>query len=156
VSGAVVTTTPTNGTCGVTTFVSSTTLTVNCTLGVAGTSATALLVTNPDGGSATSATILAAATPPPVVTPPVVFHVSGAHGYAVPGKTVHMTISGTGFYGQPRITSTAAGTRVTVSKDSGHLLTINVTTKAGTKHRTYTFTIRLANGKAGKANYSVR
>jgi hypothetical protein len=68
---------------------------------------------------------------------------------------VTLTISGTGFYGQPKITSSAAGTKAKVSKDSGKLLTVRVTTKSTTKPRKYTFTVRLANGKQGRANYSV-
>ncbi|HEV3267913.1 MAG TPA: IPT/TIG domain-containing protein [Acidimicrobiales bacterium] len=139
-----------DGTCGAATVVSATSITVSCTLGALQTTPVSLVVTNVDGGSATSAPVLTPSSTPP---PPAPFRVTGAHGHAVPGKTVTMTISGSGFYGQPRITSTAAGTRVTVSKDSGHLLTIRVTTKAGTKHRSYTFTIRLANGKTGRANY---
>jgi hypothetical protein len=83
------------------------------------------------------------------------FHVTGAHGTAIAGKTSTLTISGTGFYGQPRITSTAAGTKVGVTKDTGKLLTIRVTTKAGVAGE-HTFTITLANGKSGKANYSIK
>jgi hypothetical protein len=150
-TGAVVSATS-DGTCGAATVVSATSITASCTFGPASSTAVSLVVTNVDGGSATSAIVLPAVTS----KPPVAFRVTGAHGYAVPGRTVHMTISGTGFYGQPRITSSAAGTRVRVSGDTGHLLTILVTTKAGTKHRSYTFTIRLANGKTGRANYSVR
>ncbi|MHB8379789.1 MAG: beta strand repeat-containing protein [Acidimicrobiales bacterium] len=151
-AGAVVNATS-NATCGTTTVVSATSITVSCTFGVAQTTGTSLVVTNVDGGSATSAVVLPASSGP---KPPAAFRVIGAHGYAVPGRTVHMTISGTGFYGQPRITSSAAGTRVGVSKDSGHVLVLRVTTKAGTRHGKYTFTIRLANGKTGRANYSVR
>jgi hypothetical protein len=152
-TGAVVSATS-NATCGTTTVVSATSITVSCTFGIAQSTSSSLVVTNPDGGSATSAVVLPAAstTPPPK---PAAFRVTGAHGHAVAGKTVTMTISGTGFFGQPRITSSAAGTRVTVSKDSGHVLTIRVTTPAATKHRSYTFTIRLANGKTGRANYAV-
>ena len=153
-AGAVVTTTPVNGTCGITTVVSSTTLTVACTLGVAGKTATSLLVTNTNGGSVTSAAILPAATPPVVVTTGM--HTTGVHGSAVVGKTVTVTISGTGFYGQPKITSNEAGTRASVSKDSGKLLTVRVTVKAGSRTGEHTFTIRLANGKSAKANYSVK
>jgi hypothetical protein len=149
-TGAVVTATS-DGTCGTATVVSATSITASCTLGALQTTAVSLVVTNVDGGSATSSPVLT----PSVTKPPAPFKVSGAHGHAVPGKTVTMTISGTGFYGQPRITSNAAGTRVTVSKDTGHLLTIRVTTSKTTKKGTHTFTIRLANGKTGKANYSV-
>jgi len=148
-TGAVVTLTPANGTCGVTTVVSSTELTVSCTLGVPAVTATSLVVTNPDGGSATSAAVLAAAAP---VAP--TFHVNSAHGHGVAGRTVTMTISGTGFYGQPKVTSTAAGSKIGVTGDSGTLLTLRVWTKAGVSG-THTFTVTLANGKSGKANYSI-
>jgi hypothetical protein len=140
-----------DGTCGTATVASATSLTVSCTIGEPGTAAVTLSVSNPDGGTATSGTILAAKS----TTAPVTFRVTGAHGVAIAGKTVTMTISGTGFYGQPKITSTAAGTKVGVSKDSGKLLTIRVTTKAGIRGE-HTFTIRLANGKTGKANYAVK
>jgi len=139
-----------DGTCGTATVASATSITVSCTLGAAGSAAVTLSVVNPDGGTATSGTILAAKT-----TTTSSFRVTGAHGTAIAGKTVTMTISGTGFYGQPKITSTAAGTKVGVSKDTGKLLTIRVTTKAGIRGE-HTFTIRLANGKTGKANYAVK
>ena len=149
-TGAIVTLSS-DGTCGTATVASATSITVSCTIGAAGTAAVTLSVVNPDGGTATSGTILAAKTASTTST----FHVTGAHGTAIAGKTVTMTISGTGFYGQPKITSTAAGTKVGVSKDSGKVLTIRVTTKAGIRGE-HTFTIRLANGKSGKANYAVK
>src|ERR1019366_4771443 len=152
-TGANVTAT-TDGTCGSTTVVSATSITVSCTLGALQTTAVSLVVTNVDGGSATSLPVLTpSVTPPPKPKP--TFKVTGVHGHAVVGKTVTLTISGTGFYGQPRITSSAAGTKAKVSKDSGKLLTVRVTTKSTTKPRKYTFTVRLANGKQGRANYSV-
>jgi hypothetical protein len=140
-----------DGTCGTATVASATSITVSCTIGSPGAAAVTLSVVNPDGGRATSGTILAATTTKPATT----FHVTGAHGTAIAGKTVTMTISGTGFYGQPKITSTAVGTKVGVSKDSGKVLTIRVTTKAGIRGE-HTFTIRLANGKTAKANYAVK
>lgn len=152
-AGAVVTLSPANGTCGTATVSALTTLAVTCTLGEPSSVATDLVVTNPDGGSATGTTPVLAAAAPPKVT---AFHVTGAHGTAIIGKTSTLTISGTGFYGQPKITSTEAGTKVGVVKDSGKLLTIHVTTKAGSKAGEHTFTIRLANGKSAKANYAVK
>ena len=139
-----------DGTCGTATVASTTSITVSCTVGAPTTSAVTLSVVNPDGGTATSGTILAA-TKATTTT----FHVTGAHGTAIAGKTVTMTISGTGFYGQPKITSTAAGSKIGVSKDSGKLLTIRVTTKAGISGE-HTFTIKLANGKSAKANYDIK
>jgi hypothetical protein len=148
-TGAVVSLTPGNGTC-VTTFTSSTALSATCTLGSPGVTPTYLVVTNPDGGAATSTTAVLPATG----TTSSAFHITGAHGTAVSGKTSTMTISGTGFYGQPKITSTAAGTKVGVVRDTGKVLTIHVTTKKGIAGE-HTFTVKLANGKSAKVNYKI-
>jgi large repetitive protein len=147
-AGAVVTPSS-DGTCGTATVASATSITVSCTLGAASSTAVTLSVSNLDGGTAVSGTVLGSVAVAPS------FHVTGAHGTAIAGKTSTLTISGTGFYGQPRITSTAAGTKVGVTKDTGKLLTIRVTTKAGVAGE-HTFTITLANGKSGKANYSIK
>ena len=146
-TGAVVTTSPANGTCGPTTLVSATTLTVSCSLGVAGTTATSLLVTNLNGGQATSAAILAAATPAPSATP----HTTGESGNGTAGKTVSIHVSGGGFYGQPKVTSTN-GIKAVVSADSGTELTVRVTVpaKVGGEH---TLTFTEPNGDVFKANF---
>ncbi len=151
-TGAVVTTTPSNGICAAATIASSTSITVSCALGIEQLTATDLTVTNVDGGTATSATVLPAATPAP---PKPAFHVSKVHGAAVSGKTVTLTITGTGFYGQPKIKSSAAGTKAVVSGDTGKALTVHVTTKAG-QSGWHTFTVTLANGKSGKVNYDIK
>jgi len=65
------------------------------------------------------------------VTPaPKATHVNGV---VHTGKTTTVTISGTHFYGQPKITSNAKGTTVHVVKDSGKLLTLKVATKSTTR-----------------------
>jgi hypothetical protein len=148
-TGAVASLSPANGTCS-TTVVSATSITAVCTLGSPGATPTYLVVTNANGGSATSTTAVLPATAPPVAG----FHITGAHGSAKSGKTSTLTISGTGFYGQPKITSNAAGTRVGVSGDTGKLLTIHVTTKKGIAGE-HTFTVTLANGKSAKVNYKI-
>jgi hypothetical protein len=141
-----------DGTCGPAVFATPTstsaTLTATCTIGAAPTAAVSIVVTNVDGGSASSVVLALSAAKP-------AFKVSGAHGTAIAGKTSTLTISGTGFYGQPKITSTAAGTKVGVAKDTGKVLTIHVTTKKGVAGE-HTFTIRLANGKTAKANYLIK
>jgi hypothetical protein len=152
VAGAVTSLSPANGTCGVTTVTSSTTIAATCTLGQPSSVATDLVVTNPDGGSAASTT----AVLPAISTVAPAFHVSGVHGAAVAGKTVTITISGTGFYGQPKITSNAAGSKFAVAKDNGRLLTVHVTTKKGTKAGEHVLTVRLADGKTGKAGYNIK
>ena len=151
-TGAVVSLTA-NGTCGTTTVVSATTVTASCTLGAAGATASYLTVSNTDGGTATSATAVLAAAAPKPPTPVVNLHTTGAHGFAVVGKTVTITITGGGFYGQPTLTSTAPGVKAIVVKDNGKMLTVRVTVRAGAARGWHTFTIRLANGKMAKVNY---
>jgi hypothetical protein len=138
-----------DGTCGAATVASATSITVSCTLGAASTTAVTLSVVNPDGGTATSGTVLAATQPAPS------FHVGAVHGSAVSGKWVTLTVSGTGFYGQPHVTSNAAGSKIGVTADHGTSLTLHVWTKKGISGE-HTFTITLANGKSGKANYSIK
>jgi hypothetical protein len=141
------------GTCGAATVVSATSITVSCTFAAEGTAAVTLLVANADGGSATSAAVLPAATP---VTPKPAFRITGVHGVAVSGKSVNMTFTGTGFYGQPRVTSTAAGTTARVTMDHGNWMQVRVTVKKGTGKGMHTFTFTLANGKSAKANYRTK
>jgi len=54
------------------------------------------------------------------------------------------------FYGKPTITSNEAGTRAVVTHDSGKLLTVRVTVRAGSRKGKHTFTIaRPMAGRAG-------
>jgi hypothetical protein len=77
------------------------------------------------------------------------------NGFVTAGKTKTITISGMYFSGRPRITS-HAGTTAIVTKDSGKLLTVRVTVKAGSRNGTFTFTITNPNGKSGKVKYVQR
>jgi hypothetical protein len=76
-------------------------------------------------------------------------------GFVTAGKTKTITISGLYFYGRPKITS-HGGTTAIVTKDTGKLLTVRVTVKAGSRNGTFTFTITNANGKSGKVKYVQR
>lgn len=73
-------------------------------------------------------------------------------GFVVPGKTSKIIIVGSNFSGRPSVTS-HAGTTALVYKDTGRLLFVKVTVKAGEHNGTYTFTIKLANGKTCKVKY---
>jgi hypothetical protein len=64
-------------------------------------------------------------------------------GHAVAGRTVTLSIAGSGFYGRPTVTS-HVGTVVTVFRDSGTTLVAKVKAKAGSRNGTFTFTITLA------------
>jgi hypothetical protein len=152
-TGAVVTATS-DGTCSAATVASATSITVSCTLGAASTTAVSLVVTNLDGGSATSAVVLPAATPPVKKPAPKPFHASSVSGKAVVGETVNLVIAGTGFHGQPRITSNAPGTKAVVSRDTGTRLVVRVTTSAAAHPGEHTFTITQS-GKSVKVNYSL-
>jgi hypothetical protein len=138
-----------DGTCGSADVVSATSITVSCTLGAASATAVSLTVTNVDGGSATSTAVLTATAPK--VTGPHATHVNGS---AVTGKTVTITITGTGFAGAPKVTSNAKGTTAKVSHDTGKLLTVRISTKAGNGE--HTLTIRNADGKSCKINYATK
>ncbi len=138
-----------NGTCGTPTITGTTSIAVSCTIGAPGATAVSLVVTNLDGGSATSAVVLPAATP--VVKAGL--HASAVHGVALTGHTVTVVVIGTGFYGQPKITSNAKGTKAVVFKDFGTVLHVHVTATSKSGKGWHTFTIRLANGKTCKVNY---
>ena len=99
------------------------------------------------------ATTTTTTSAPPVVRP---LRAIRGYGFGVPGRITTMRIVGVGFYGQPRITSTAPGTRVGVTHDYGRQLVLRVFTKAGTLRSTHTFTIMLANGRTCRINYLVK
>lgn len=102
----------------------------------------------------TSVAVTGSATTDAAIIPaPVSLHATSVTGSAVAGKTVTVGISGEGFYGQPKITSSIAGTTAVVSNDNGNLLIVRVMVKAGTPKGQRTFTIRLANGKSCRVSY---
>jgi hypothetical protein len=72
------------------------------------------------------------------------------------GRTVRTAIIGSGFYGHPRVESSAFGTRVAVTRDSGRVLSIRVTIKAGTRRGVHTFTIVFAHGERTSLRYNQR
>jgi hypothetical protein len=84
---------------------------------------------------------------------PHAFHV---YGFPRVGRTVTVTITGTGFYGTPTITSTEPGLTAIVTHDYGKWLVVPVTIKAGEPRGWHTFTITLANGSACQVNFLVK
>jgi hypothetical protein len=72
------------------------------------------------------------------------------------GSSVWTTIVGSGFYGHPRVLSNAFGTKVGVTRDSGRVLTIRVTVRAGTRRGVHTFTIVFAHGERTSVRYIQR
>jgi hypothetical protein len=105
-------------------------------------------------GDATYAPISSASTAVTIAPPvPKATRMSSA---VWKGRTVMTSIIGSGFYGDPRVTSNARGTRVIVKRDNGHVLTIRVTvskTPANGEHR---FTITFADGSRASLRYRQR
>ena len=108
-------------------------------------------LTNTDGSTVTFALNGGSA---PVVKPPVAFKVFRVFGVTYVGKTVTIKISGSGFYGQPKVTSNVAGVRAVVSGDNGKVLTVRVTVAPTSPRGVHTFTVTLANGKSARINYN--
>jgi hypothetical protein len=76
-------------------------------------------------------------------------------GGAWSGRTVNVTILGTGFFGQPRIiSSTGPRTTARVIHDTGKRLTVRVTVRSGTPMGIHVFRITLSNGKSCNVHYS--
>jgi hypothetical protein len=87
----------------------------------------------------------------------VVPHAIRVVGAVWTGRTVVVTIVGTGFYGQPRIiSSTGRATTALVIRDNGRLLTVRVTVKLGTPRGVHVFKIILANGLFTNVRYNQR
>lgn len=72
------------------------------------------------------------------------------------GRTTAASIVGQGFYGRPRIISSIFGTKVTVSRDSGRVLTIRVKIAGGTPRGVHKFTIVFAHGERTSVHYIQR
>jgi major membrane immunogen (membrane-anchored lipoprotein) len=88
-----------------------------------------------------------------VTVPPIVPIATSIVGFAVAGKTRTLTIHGSGFYGDPRITS-HLGTTAVVTRDTGHALVIRVAVGAHSRNGVFTFTIVLANGESCQIRYN--
>ncbi len=85
----------------------------------------------------------------------VPLHASSVVGGAWAGRTVDVTIIGTGFFGQPRIISNMGrGTTARVIHDTGKRLTVRVSVRSGTPRGVHVFRITLGNGKSCNVHYS--
>ena len=90
-----------------------------------------------------------------VTTPQIAPTATSIVGHVVAGRTVTLTIHGTGFYGRPGITS-HAGTAAVVTRDTGQLLIVRVTSRARSRNGVFTFTITLSDGLACNIRYNQR
>jgi uncharacterized repeat protein (TIGR02543 family) len=143
---------------GSTTYAASTTApTADGTYSITPSAATLAVTPTADAANyaATPAYVAGTLTITAKAKPPVVLHASHITGSILPGRH-SITISGTGFSGQPKITGTTKGIKVSVSKDTGSRLTVWVTVPKGTRAGHGTFTIRLSNGKTCKITYTIK
>jgi major membrane immunogen (membrane-anchored lipoprotein) len=90
-----------------------------------------------------------------VTTPLIVPAATSITGHAVAGRTVTLTIHGTGFYGNPRVTS-HAGTTAVLTRDTGQVLIVRVNVRARSRNGVFTFTITLADGLSCQIRYNQR
>lgn len=96
-------------------------------------------------------------TTPPVTTTttkpgPIATSVSG---HVVAGRTVQIAIHGEHFFGRPFVAS-HAGTTARVTRDTGTVLIVRVTSKARSRNGIFTFTIVFSNGTSCQVRYDQR
>jgi hypothetical protein len=72
------------------------------------------------------------------------------------GRMVVIGIAGQYFYGQPTIKSNVAGVVAKVSKDTGSLLSVQVSVKGGTKVGVHVFTLTFKNGQTTSVRFNLR
>ena len=90
-----------------------------------------------------------------VQTPLIVPTATSIIGHAVAGRTRTLIIYGTGFYGDPRITS-HLGTTAVVTRDTGKALVLRVAVRSRSRNGVFTFTIVLADGESCQIRYNQR
>jgi major membrane immunogen (membrane-anchored lipoprotein) len=104
-----------------------------------------------DQGTFTFTLTVAKPPPPPPPNPTATL----VKGYVVAGRAVTIAIDGTGFIGQPRVTS-HSGTSAVVLRDTGKVLIVRVTSAARSRNGTFSFTITLVDGDTCRVHYIQR
>ncbi len=133
--------------------------TITGTPTASGVSAFTVTATDANGQSVSSnqSITVAAVTTTTVASAPKTPHPTRIIGAVRSRRTVNITILGSGFYAQPRITSNGPGTRVVVRHDNGTRLVAVVQVRSfGHIGRVFTFTIRNPNGRVGHISYVLR
>ncbi|MDE3082618.1 MAG: hypothetical protein KGJ39_04280 [Acidobacteriota bacterium] len=72
------------------------------------------------------------------------------------GRSIVTSVIGAHFYGQPRFTSSVGGTRVSVLRDTGQVLTIRVTISSVAPRGVHTFFLVFAHGQRSSVRYNQR
>lgn len=114
---------------------------------------------DPTGDAGTFSFTLAvtkAAVAPPV-TPPTIPEplATSVTGHVVAGRTVQLAIHGEHFVGRPRVRS-HAGTTVVVTRDTGSVLIVRVTSRVRSRNGIFTFTIVFSNDTSCQVRYDQR
>ncbi len=122
--------------------------TVTDTTGDAGTFSFTLTVT-PAVVTTTTTTPTPPTTTTTVPSPPRAVAVIGR---AIAGRTRILTVTGSGFYGRPRVTS-HPGTRALVAHDTGSLLVLHVSVRRGSRNGVFVFTLVFKNGQRCRVRY---
>jgi hypothetical protein len=107
------------------------------------------------------ATYLAASSAATTVTfkvkvVPIKLTATRVNGFVWVGRTVNVSIIGTGFYNKPTIKSNEARTSAVVIHDYSHQLVVRVTLPSGSATGWHVFTIILANGHSCTVRYLVK
>jgi hypothetical protein len=83
-------------------------------------------------------------------------HCGYVHHFGKGGFTEEIDIFGSGFHGQPSITSNEKGTRFVVTHDHGNELIVMISIPFGSKTGKYTFTIKNPDSTSCKLDYISR
>jgi hypothetical protein len=113
----------------------------------------ACTVTATKAGDTTHVSASSPATKVTFVLPFKAYRVVGA---LFPGRTTTATITGSGFYGRPKVISNVAGISTRVIRDTGRTLVVVIFVSGGVRPGVHAFTILLANGKRTSVRYSLR
>ena len=119
--------------------------------GGGGTTTTTASTTTTVASTTTTTPTNTTTTSPPRPRNPVCSRIAGA---VVTGRTRTIRIFGANFYGQPRIRSTARGTRAIVSFDNRRILKVVVSVKPWVARGRYRFTVTNPNGRSCSINYT--
>lgn len=101
-------------------------------------------------------TYVAASSPATTVTFVLLFKAYRVIGAVFAGRTTTATITGSGFYGRPKVISNVAGISTRVIRDTGRTLVVVIFVSGGVRPGVHAFTILLANGKRTSMRYSLR
>jgi hypothetical protein len=108
----------------------------------------------PIAALSTTSTSTSTSVVSPVLLPPPL-EATRVSRSVISGRTTKLIISGTGFYGRPRVLTGTACITALVIRDTGTSLTVRVAAKLTSRRGTHLFTIVLLNGKKTRIHFQV-